>query len=267
MGDNGRRVKIRIEDVSKEFRTQNGALQALGRVNLSIYEEEVLTILGKSGCGKSTLLRIVAGITPPSSGQVLMDDKPISGPGADRALVFQTDAVFPWYTVRDNVQYGLKLKGMERTEREKMTDELLSLVGIREYANFWPRQLSGGMRKRVDVARAYAVQPAVLLMDEAFGSLDLFTKEQMQLELQKLLEIRPTTVIFVTHDVEEAILLADRVAIMSPRPGRIEEIYEVPFDKPRDRELKTSPEFQEMRRALSRYFYDNQGAPSHAQDS
>jgi NitT/TauT family transport system ATP-binding protein len=218
--------------------------------DMDIHEQEFITIVGASGCGKSTLLNIIAGLLPPTLGKVLLEGNEISDPGPDRTMIFQDDAVFPWYTVRQNVEYGLRIQKMNSAKMKTTVDHLLNLVGLKDAEDLFPRQLSGGMRKRVDVARAVATNPEVLLMDEPFAALDVLTKGKLQTEFLNIWSNNPITVIFVTHDLEEALYMSDRVVVMSREPGRVKRVVAVPFSRPRDPELKTYPEFQEMRREL-----------------
>lgn len=218
--------------------------------NLLIYDQELITIVGSSGCGKSTLLNIIAGLLPPTQGTVRIKGTPITQPGPDRTMVFQDDAVFPWYTVRQNVEYGLRVQKIPEKERNKLVDHYINLVGLNEAKELYPRQLSGGMRKRVDVARAIATKPEVLLMDEPFAALDVLTKQRLQEEFLNVWSANRVTVIFVTHDLEEALYLSDRVVVMTPNPGRVRALVEVPFSRPRDADIKTNSEFQKMRREL-----------------
>jgi NitT/TauT family transport system ATP-binding protein len=218
--------------------------------NLSIYDQELITIVGASGCGKSTLLNIIAGLLPPTHGLARIRGQEITQPGPDRTMVFQDDAVFPWYTVRQNVEYGLRVQMVPRQERDKLVDYYINLVGLNEAKDLFPRQLSGGMRKRVDVARAIATKPEVLLMDEPFAALDVLTKQRLQEEFLNIWSANRVTVVFVTHDLEEALYLSDRVVVMTPNPGRVRALVEVPFDRPRDPDIKTDLEFQKMRREL-----------------
>jgi NitT/TauT family transport system ATP-binding protein len=227
-----------------------GGKQILDGVRLSIASGELVSVIGPSGCGKTTLLNAVAGLVPTSSGAVLVDGRPIGGPGPDRAVVFQDDAVFPWMRVERNVAYGLRIKGHSRDEIQRRTAATLALVGLSRHSKLWPRELSGGMRKRVDLARALAVEPPILLMDEPYGALDMMTKERLQVEFERIRSAREVTVIFVTHDLEEAIYLADRVVVMSADPGRIANITRVPFDRPRPLELKMTEKFQHLRSEL-----------------
>jgi NitT/TauT family transport system ATP-binding protein len=238
---------IRIEHL--DFAYSSGPL-IVEDFDLTIQDQEFLTIVGASGCGKSTLLNIIAGLLPPSGGKVYLKEKEITRPGPDRAMVFQDDAVFPWYTVRDNVEYGLKIQKLPASERKQLVNHYLELVGLMEAQNLYPRQLSGGMRKRVDVARAVATNPEVLLMDEPFAALDVLTKERLQAEFLNIWNDNRMTVIFVTHDLEEALYMSDRVVVMGSQPGRVQRVVLVPFSRPRDTDLKTTVEFQDMRREL-----------------
>ena len=218
--------------------------------NLSIYDQELITIVGASGCGKSTLLNIIAGLLPPTRGVVRINGVEITQPGPDRTMVFQDDAVFPWYTVRQNIEYGLRVQKVPEQKRNELVDHYINLVGLNEAKDLYPRQLSGGMRKRVDVARAIATKPEVLLMDEPFAALDVLTKQRLQEEFLNIWSANRVTVIFVTHDLEEALYLSDRVVVMTPNPGRVRALVEVPFDRPREPDIKTELEFQKLRREL-----------------
>ena len=244
-------AKISLSSVSQTFDGRRGPqVVAVESVTLYIYEGDFVCLMGPSGCGKSTILNLIAGFLQPTSGQILVDGKPISAPGPQRAMCFQADAVFPWMTVLENVAYSSRVQGRPRKEAHDEARELISLVGLTDFEGAWPRELSGGMRKRVDVARALAARPEVLLMDEPFGALDLFTKEELQEELLRLLAKRPTTTIFVTHDLEEAIFLGTRVVVMSPRPGRIVEVCDIDLPRPRLVSEKTSEQFVALRRQL-----------------
>ena len=228
-----------------------GGRLILEGIDLTVEPHELVAIIGPSGCGKTTLLGTVAGFVRPVSGQVLRGGQPVVGPGPDRAMVFQDDAVFPWMRVRSNVAYGLKVRGVRRDERDRQVAKALGLVGLASSADVWPRQLSGGMRKRVDMARALAVDPPILLMDEPFGALDMMTKQRLQSEFGTIFERSMMTVLFVTHDLEEAVYLSDRVVVLAPRPGRVARTLHVPLTRPRRPEVKLSSEFQELRRQLS----------------
>ncbi len=244
--------KIRIENLVFSYSTdQENRLNILDNLSLSVHDREFLAIVGASGCGKSTLLNIIAGLLPPSAGQVFLENQPIQRPGPDRRMVFQDDAVFPWYTVYQNVEYGLKIAKVKYPIRDQQVKHVLNLVGLTGCEDMFPRQLSGGMRKRVDVARAIATKPEVLLMDEPFGALDVLTKQHLQERFLQIWNDNRMTVIFVTHDLEEAIYLSDRVVVMSSHPGRISRIVDVPFGRPRNRDIKTTLEFQSLRRELS----------------
>jgi NitT/TauT family transport system ATP-binding protein len=243
--------KIVVREISKSFKRKRAEpLVALAPVSFEIRQNETLCIMGPSGCGKSTILNILAGLVQSDSGGVEIDGRPVTGPGRDRAMCFQADAVFPWLTVVDNIAYSARVTGRDRGEQRRIASEFIQLVGLSEFESAWPKELSGGMRKRVDVARALAAGPSVLLMDEPFGALDVLTKEVLQEDLSQLLSRRPTTTVFVTHDLEEAIFLGDRVIVMTRRPGRIKGVFEVPIRRPRERCDKTSPEFIALRRTL-----------------
>jgi NitT/TauT family transport system ATP-binding protein len=244
-------LKIKIENLDFSYTDKKeGKTNILDNLSLSVFDQEFLTIVGASGCGKSTLLNIIAGLLPPGTGKVYINDKLIRHPGLDRTMVFQDDAVFPWYTVYQNVEYGLKISKMDKKQRVQKVNHVLDLVGLSGSENLYPRQLSGGMRKRVDVARAIVTKPEVLLMDEPFAALDVLTKQNLQEEFLKIWNENRMTVVFVTHDLEEALYLADRVVVMSSHPGRISRIVEVPFERPRDKDIKTTNEFQLLRREL-----------------
>lgn len=250
--------KIQIKNLYFSYRTsKDTSNNILDNLSLDVFDREFLTIVGASGCGKSTLLNIIAGLIPPKSGQVLLDGTPILKPGLDRTMVFQDDAVFPWYTVYQNVEYGLKILKVDKETRKERVKEILKLVGLSKCENLFPRQLSGGMRKRVDVARALITKPDVLLMDEPFAALDVLTKQNLQEQFLRIWNENRMTVIFVTHDLEEALYLADRVVVMSSHPGRISRTVEVPFGRPREKDIKTITEFQTMRRDLGHILDEN----------
>jgi NitT/TauT family transport system ATP-binding protein len=253
-------VKIRIEHLQFSYPDkQVGWVDVIDDLSLSVYDHEFLAIVGASGCGKTTLLNIVAGLLPQGGGKAFLGDREIKGPGLDKTMVFQDDAVFPWFTVRGNVEYGLKISKTGREERARRVAHTLELVGLTGCEALYPRQLSGGMRKRVDVARAIVTRPEVLMMDEPFAALDVMTKENLQEQFLEIWNETRMTVVFVTHDLEEALFMADRVVVMASRPGRIATIVDVPFARPRLKDLKTFPEFQTMRRELGHVLDANRG--------
>lgn len=233
MAGNNLPVKVKIDNVVKKYSGRNGEMVALNGVSLDIHENEFVCVVGPSGCGKSTLLNIIAGLHEPTSGQVLVDGQAVSGPGPDRGVVFQQYALFPWLTVQKNVEFGLKLQGMSQDKAEQEAKKYIKMVDLEQFAQSYPKELSGGMKQRVAIARAYAINPKVLLMDEPFGALDAQTRTQLQTELLKTWEKEQKTCFFITHDVEEAIILAQRVIIMSARPGRIKEVVEINIPYPR----------------------------------
>ena len=245
--------KLRIEGVSRTFGAVRGGkpVQALQPVDLSVAANDFITILGPSGCGKSTLLRIVAGLEAPTTGKVLLDGKAVTRPGPDRGMVFQSYTLFPWLTVAENIGFGLRERGMAERERNNIVASYVDLVGLKGFENHWPKQLSGGMQQRTAIARALANDPEILLLDEPFGALDNQTRGLMQELLLGIWERRKKTVLFVTHDIEEAIFMASRVIVMSARPGRIKSDVPVDLPHPRHYTLKTSPEFSALKAQLT----------------
>ena len=228
-------MQVDVANVSKvHFAMKGEPLLALLDVNFQVEKNEFFSIVGPSGCGKTTLLNLLAGFEQPTRGELKVGGEIITAPGWERAVVFQEYALFPWYTVVQNVRYGLLRKRVPEPEQHRLVDHYIGLVGLRGFESRYPRELSGGMRQRVSIARALAVNPSILLMDERFGAVDIQTREYMQDELLKIWQQEPKTVIFVTHSIDEAIKLSDRVAIMAPRPGRVEEIKTVAFSRPRD---------------------------------
>jgi NitT/TauT family transport system ATP-binding protein len=218
---------IRFDKVNKAFGARSAGVPVLHDINLEIADKEFVAIVGPSGCGKTTCLRIVAGFEQPTSGTVSVNARPVSGPGPDRAVVFQHFALFPWKTVRENIDLGLRNKNLMKDQRNVLIADALHLMNLESHADAFPHQLSGGMQQRVAIARAYVLDPEVLLMDEPFGALDAQTRVVMQEELVRLARVNPRTVLFITHSVEEAVYLADRVAVMTRRPGRIKEMIDV----------------------------------------
>ena len=248
-------VKVKISNVSKIYKGTNKDVHALDNVNLDIYKNEFVCVIGSSGCGKSTLLNILAGLDIPNSGTIEIDGKAIEGTGVDRGVVFQQYALFPWLTVAKNVAFGLELQKKSKDEINKIVDHYLKAVGLIDFKNSYPKELSGGMKQRVAIARAYAVNPNILLMDEPFGALDAQTRAQLQTELLNTWDNEKKTCFFITHDVDEAVFLAQRVVIMSPRPGRIKAIVEVPIPYPRVPETKLSKEFNDIKNELWQLVY------------
>ena len=240
--------KVQIKDVKKIYEGRNGQTIALNGANLDIYDNEFICVVGPSGCGKSTLLNIIAGLHEATSGEVLVDGVKVEGTGVDRGVVFQQYALFPWLTVKKNVMFGLKLKkGLTDAQREEIAMKYIKMVQLEDFVDAYPKELSGGMKQRVAIARAYAVNPSLLLMDEPFGALDAQTRTQLQTELLKTWEEEKKTCFFITHDVEEAILLASRVVVMSARPGRIKTIVDINLPYPRTQDLKMTPEFLDLK--------------------
>jgi ABC-type nitrate/sulfonate/bicarbonate transport system ATPase subunit len=243
--------KLELRDITMTFRSRRGALvTAVDDLSLDVMDREFISIVGPSGCGKSTLLRVVAGLVRPSSGEVRLDGHRVVGPGADRGMVFQSYTLFPWLTVEGNVEYGLKLKGMPAPSRAQIAHEHIEMVGLGGFERHYPKELSGGMQQRVAIARALANDPEVLLMDEPFGALDAQTRAVMQELLLTLWQRTPKTILFVTHDIDEALFLSDRVYIMTARPGRIKQILTVSLPRPRTFDVITSNEFVTQKRAV-----------------
>ena len=241
------RVKLRTVGLTRRY---GNGLTVFEDFSVEIADLQFVAIIGPSGCGKSTLLRIIDGLDAPDGGRIEIDGKPVVGPGAGRAMVFQGFDLFPWRTALENVAFGLEMQGVGKRERLDTARRYIDMVGLSGFAGSYPHQLSGGMQQRVGIARALAVRPDILLMDEPFGALDLQTRDLLQDELLRIWQTDPKTVLFVTHSIEEAIYLADRVIVLSPRPARIQRDIPVPFGRPRDEMLKTSPEFLAIRRQI-----------------
>lgn len=243
-------TKISFRNVAKTYPLKNTTFTALGQVSLDIEDREFVAVVGPSGCGKSTLLSMVAGLVEPTAGTVTVNGAPVTGPGPDRGVIFQQYALFPWLTVRGNVEFGLKLAQVSPAERRRLAGHAIELVGLADFADALPKTLSGGMKQRCAIARAYAVNPEVLLMDEPFGALDALTRVQLQDQLLDTWTQDRRTVLFVTHDVDEAVYLAGRVVVMAARPGRIHRVLDVDLPYPRTEEIRLSPEFARIRNAV-----------------
>lgn len=256
---------IEIRDVGKTYplrgrRGEPSELRAVSDVNLRVNDHEFITLLGPSGCGKTTLLRMIAGLVQPYDGDILIDGDRVTGPSPSRAMVFQSFALLPWADVLRNVAFGLELQGVAKANRQTIAKKLVKLVGLGGFENRLPRELSGGMRQRVGLARALAMRPQVLLMDEPFGALDEQTKWIMQEELLRIWEQEPKTVFFVTHSIDEAILLADRVVVMATKPGRVAHVEEVNLPRPRTRDVESLPEYARLRESLWSELKEQQNA-------
>jgi ABC-type nitrate/sulfonate/bicarbonate transport system ATPase subunit len=250
----GAPLLLRVGGLSKTFEAENGCTTALSGIDLDVRKGEFVCLLGASGCGKSTLLRIIAGFETATAGTVAVHDRPVAGPGPDRGIVFQDYALFPWLTVRENIGFGPKHAGRAHREVRRIADQFMDMVGLTTFANHYPHQLSGGMKQRVAIARVLANDTDMLLMDEPFGALDALTRTKLQEELLDIWQRTRLTVIFVTHSVEEAVLLADRVLVMSAGPGRIDGDF--PIDLPRPRDV-SSAEFNACRRYITRRLRSN----------
>ncbi|EEH64457.1 nitrate ABC transporter, ATP-binding protein C and D [Gleimia coleocanis DSM 15436] len=248
--------KIVIKDVSKVFRLGKDYFQALDNVSLEVGESEFVTVVGPSGCGKSTMMNLLAGLITPSEGIVTVDGKEVDGPSPERGVIFQAYALFPWLTVRENVEFGLRSrKDISKAERRKIAEHFIEMVGLTQFADSLPKTLSGGMKQRCAIARAYAVNPSILLMDEPFGALDALTRVQLQSQLLDAWSQDKRTVMFITHDVDEAVFLANRVIVMAAKPGRIYDIIPIDLPYPRTDEMRLSPEFAELRNKIWKAVY------------
>lgn len=241
---------IKVTGVNKTFAGQTAHVPVLRDINFEVRDNEFVSILGPSGCGKTTLLRVLAGLVQRDSGVIEVEGHEVSGPGPERAVVFQHFSLLPWMTVLDNIGFGLRLRGVPRAAWSRQATQLADLVGLKGFESFYPGQLSGGMQQRVGLARALAVEPAILLMDEPFAALDEQTRMLMQEELLRITQEARKTIVFVTHSMEEALLLSDRILVLTGRPGMVAEYLVVPFERPRDRSITTSVEFQRLREHL-----------------
>jgi ABC-type nitrate/sulfonate/bicarbonate transport system ATPase subunit len=249
-------ARIQIENVTKSFTLDGRPAPALIDATLEIQAGELVCLLGPSGCGKSTLLNIVAGFIPPTRGRVLVDGKLVTGPGAERGVVFQEYVLFPWLTVAQNVEFGPRLAGVPQSRRREATAHYLDMVGLGEHAAKFPGQLSGGMKQRVAIARALANNPAIVLMDEPFGALDAQTREIMQEELSRIQRLEHKTIVFVTHSIREAVYLADRVVVMTRAPGRVKDVFSIKLPEQRDR---FAPEFTRYESEITRVVKEEVG--------
>jgi ABC-type nitrate/sulfonate/bicarbonate transport system ATPase subunit len=239
-------AKLELKDISMVFSRRGQRFQALRDVSIQVAAGQFISIVGASGCGKTTLLRIVDGLTTPTRGQVWVDGQAVARPGPDRGFVFQQDALFPWRTVLDNVIFGLEVQGKPKREARERADVLVRLVGLSGFEQHFPHELSGGMRQRANLARALTIDPDVLLMDEPFASLDAQTREIMQSELLRIWRSNRKTVLFVTHQIDEAVYLSDRVVVMTSRPGQVKAVLDVDLPRPRDLSVKRTPRFLEL---------------------
>ncbi|MBF8193774.1 ABC transporter ATP-binding protein [Nonomuraea sp. K274] len=255
-------AKISFRDVVKTYPMKEDVFTALDHVSLDIADREFVTVVGPSGCGKSTLMSMAAGLVEPDSGAVLVDGRPVDGPGPDRGVIFQQYALFPWLTVRKNVEFGLRLAQLPAEERRRRAERAIELVGLSDFADALPKTLSGGMKQRCAIARAYAVNPQVLLMDEPFGALDALTRVQLQDQLLDTWSQEQRTVMFITHDVDEAVYLARRVVVMAARPGRVQQIIDVDLPYPRTEEMRLSAEFGRIRNEVWHSVYHQPQAVS-----
>jgi NitT/TauT family transport system ATP-binding protein len=253
---------VQMTGLAKAFRTGGREVLALDGIDLSVAPGELVCLLGPSGCGKSTLLNAIAGFAPPTAGTLLANGRPVTGPGPDRGMVFQEYALFPWMTVEANVAFGLELKGEPRAAIQARVEELLRQLALWEFRDRFPKDLSGGMRQRVAIARVLAIDPPMLLMDEPFGALDALTRRNLQDELLRIWSALRKTIVFVTHGIEEAIYLADRVVVMTYRPGRVKRIVPVPLARPRD---TASPEFNALKREVSLLVMEEQARHERAE--
>lgn len=245
-----RPVVLELDHLTREFPGAEGPVTALRDINFKVHRREFVCVIGPSGCGKSTLIRLLAGLDQATSGRILLDGAPVTTPGPERGMVFQGYTLFPWATLVKNVMFGLEMKGMAKGVAEREARQWLSLVGLDKFAGHYPSQISGGMKQRVAIARALAAQPRILLMDEPFGALDAQTRAHMQSHLMEIWRNVDVTILFITHDLDEAVLLADRILVLKAHPGEIAEVIEVPVPRPRHPAQITSPEFQAVRRRV-----------------
>jgi NitT/TauT family transport system ATP-binding protein len=254
--------KIEFRNLTKTFGEGDHLFTAINNLNLQIRDGEIVTVVGPSGCGKSTAMNIVAGLTDVTSGECLVDGKAVNGPGPERGVIFQQYALFPWLTVRENVEFGLRIKGLGREERKTRALHYLELVGLKNFSEAYPKTLSGGMKQRCAIARAYAVNPSLLLMDEPFGALDALTRVKLQDQLLETWSQDKRTVMFITHDVDEAVFLAHRVIVLAANPGRLQEIIEIDLPFPRNDDVRLSSKFTSLRNKVWRAVYHREAQAS-----
>lgn len=250
-----RPVALEVRNLTKHFESSRGTVTALDDVSFAVHKREFLSVIGPSGCGKSTLVRILAGLETPTSGELRVYDEPVSGPGPDRGMVFQGYTLFPWRTVKQNVMFGPRMAGKSAFSAEGEAREWIALVGLSKFENAYPHQLSGGMKQRVAIARALANQPRVLFMDEPFGALDAQTRSQMQSHLLEIWKAVDITVVFITHDLDEAVFLSDRILVLDANPGRVREVVEVPVPRPRSSIQLFDPTFLGVRKHIDQLIH------------
>ncbi len=256
-----RPVSLKVENLGKTFHSHQGEVVALKDISFKVHHREFLSVIGPSGCGKSTLIRILAGLETLSSGEVKVDGNPVRGPGPDRGMVFQGYTLFPWLTVKANVMFGLEMTGSAKIYAEQEARQWIQLVGLEKFENAYPHQLSGGMKQRVAIARALANRPKILLMDEPFGALDAQTRAHMQSYLLKIWEAVDVTILFITHDLDEAVYLSDRILVLKAHPGEVQEMIEVPVAHPRNRDQFVQPEFLATRKHIEDMIHPPGDAP------
>ncbi len=247
-------ARLSLKGVEKTFSSRAGTVHALADINLSLDDGEFVSVVGASGCGKSTLLRIVAGLEPASGGELVLDNAPLLGPGKDRGMVFQQYTLYPWLSAQDNVEFGLR--HLPKKQRADVARRFLDVVGLVDFARSYPFQLSGGMQQRVAIARALALKPSILLMDEPFGALDAQTRSLMQELLLSIWERDRLSVLFVTHDIDEAIFLADRICVLATKPGRVRELIDVPLPRPRDFSQQMGRDFLQLKQHVRGLIHD-----------
>jgi NitT/TauT family transport system ATP-binding protein len=257
-----RPVVLEIDRLGRQFDGQHGVVTALRDISLKIHRRELVCVIGPSGCGKSTLIRIIAGLDTPTSGRMLVDGKETSGPCPERGMVFQGYTLFPWLTVKRNVMFGLEMEGMDTNQADAEARQWIDLVGLTKFSESYPHELSGGMKQRVAIARALAPNPRVLLMDEPFGALDAQTRATMQAHLLDIWRNVDVTILFITHDLDEAVFLADRIVVLKANPGEIQEIIEVPVPRPRSLTQVNTPEFLATRQRIEELIHPRVTAPT-----